>query len=376
MFPLVLTAQTGQTSLDRFPGAIPIPRLDTREPSAMERVKGVILGLNAGSLDLEVADTRILPIRIVPTTTKPVDLKAGDGADVVAEKDQKGFLQAVSIKVNPKIARTMESSQIEAGPKERRRATLPTILVRPAAAQVSSARPAPADSPPDLIEQARASASTFLEGLPNYFCQETITRYVAETRKPNWNVVDVVSAALVFEDRNESYRNVVINGKPSKKSPEESGVWSSGEFGTILDYLFSPGAAAGFKYAEAGRIEQLPASIYDFQVARRHSAWRIEVPGQYILPGYQGSVWIDPRSAHTLRIEMQAQDIPKAFPRLTVETAVDYDYITLGTPEKFLLPVHAEVLSCSRASNQCERNVIEFRNYHKFTGESTIQFNP
>jgi len=75
-----------------------------------------------------------------------------------------------------------------------------------------------------------------------------------------------------------------------------------------------------------------------------------------------------------LRIEMQGREIPEEFPLATVETAVDYDYVTLGTPEKFLLPVHAEVLSCRRGSNECERNVIEFRNYHKFTGESTIKF--
>ena len=108
---------------------------------------------------------------------------------------------------------------------------------------------------------------------------------------------------------------------------------------------------------------------------RLRSNWKIQVPGQYVMPAYKGSVWIDKESAHALRIEMQAKDIPEEFPRATVETAVDYDYITLGTPQKFLLPVHAEVLSCARGSNECERNVIEFRNYHKFEGESTIKFN-
>jgi hypothetical protein len=33
------------------------------------------------------------------------------------------------------------------------------------------------------------------------------------------------------------------------------------------------------------------------------------------------------------------------------------------------------VVSCARGSNECDRNVIDFRNYHKFTGESTIKFN-
>ena len=72
---------------------------------------------------------------------------------------------------------------------------------------------------------------------------------------------------------------------------------------------------------------------------------------------------------------MQATEIPEEFPLISVESAIDYQYITLGTAEKFLLPVRAEVLSCDRGSNRCERNVIEFRNYHKFTGQSTIKFN-
>ena len=96
---------------------------------------------------------------------------------------------------------------------------------------------------------------------------------------------------------------------------------------------------------------------------------------EYIVPAYKGSVWLDKQSAHALRIEMQAKDVPKEFPLVSTESAVDYDYITLGTPEKFLLPVRAEILSCNRGSNECERNVIEFRNYHKFEGESTIKFN-
>jgi hypothetical protein len=218
-------------------------------------------------------------------------------------------------------------------------------------------------------------AASFLEGLPNYVCQEITTRYVSETRDPSWNVVDVVGAEVIYEDGKESYRNVTINGKASKKSPEESGAWSTGEFGTILAEVFSPGTAAAFKYAQDDSIAHRSASVYDFSVERVRSSWKIRVPGQYIKPAYKGSVWIDKESAHALRIEMQARQVPEEFPRATVETAVDYDYITLGTPQKFLLPVRAEVLSCARGSNECERNVIEFRNYHKFSGESTIKFN-
>jgi hypothetical protein len=225
----------------------------------------------------------------------------------------------------------------------------------------------------EFVEKARGVASSYLEGLPNYVCSEFVTRYVSETREPNWNVVDVVSAEVVYEDGKESYRNVAVNGKQSRK-PEESGAWSTGEFGTILGDIYSPGTAAAFKYVQDDSVARRAAFVYDFSVERLRSNWKIQVPGQFIKPAYKGTVWIDKDGAHTLRIEMQAREIPEEFPRATVETTVDYDYITLGTPAKFLLPVRAEVLSCQRGSNECEHNVIEFRNYHKFSGESTIKF--
>jgi hypothetical protein len=70
---------------------------------------------------------------------------------------------------------------------------------------------------------------------------------------------------------------------------------------------------------------------------------------------------------------MQADNIPQDFPSDSVQMAVDYDSVPLGT-NKFLLPVHAENLSCQRGSSVCSKNAIDFRNYHKYSGESTITF--
>jgi hypothetical protein len=395
-------------------------------------ISGAIRKVDAKSFDLEAEDTRILTVQITDSTTKPTaELKVGDGVDVVATQDKDGMFQAVSIKSNPALSRKIEAAdEPDAAPVEQERTgPPPTIMVRPdqqntdgdappklkrgapartaqdrssdsapTSAAASPQRPLPqvevaqaapasreepvaprprADAPSPrmaLVEQAREVAASFLDGLPNYVCQELTTRYYSETRTPSWNVIDVIGAEVVFEAGKESYRNLTINGKASKKPPEESGAWSTGEFGTILAEIYSPGSAARFKFIEEASIIHRPSSVYDFSVERQRSSWKVSVPGQYIMPAYKGSVWIDKDGAHTLRIEMQGRDIPEEFPLITVETAVDYDYVTLGTPEKFLLPVHAEVLSCKRGSNECERNVIEFRNYHKFTGESVIKF--
>ena len=73
--------------------------------------------------------------------------------------------------------------------------------------------------------------------------------------------------------------------------------------------------------------------------------------------------------------ELSAQNMPRGFPLDQVESAVDYDYVFIGEG-KYLLPIHSEALSCGRAASQCSRNVIEFRNYKKFTADTSITFEP
>jgi hypothetical protein len=57
-----------------------------------------------------------------------------------------------------------------------------------------------------------------------------------------------------------------------------------------------------------------------------------------------------------------------------VESATDYEYTRLGDTKQYLLPVHSETLSCQRGTSYCSRNAIDFRNYHKYSGDSTITF--
>ncbi len=419
----VLSAQFGQIPGTYPPGQYPgrgsgIPgrgRRTTRQeqpPSGhTEVVSGVVRKVDADSFELEAEDTRFLTIQFSDSVPKPANFRAGDGLDITANVDQDGMFHLVSMTPNNKIADTINAADsvgpIPVAAEEGRTGPPPTILVRPDASdgddsgppklrrgkpveQASASIPnddapvtlsrratpvPPADPHAALVEKAREAAATFLDSLPNYVCQEQTTRYVSETRQPTWNVVDIVSAEVVYDDHQESYRNLQINGRPTKKSPEDSGAWSTGEFGTILANLFAPQTDADFKYIQEDTIEHRAASIFDFKVKRVRSNWKIWVPGQYIVPSYKGSVWIDKQTAQVLRIEMQAKDVPEAFPEITVETAVDYDTIGLGAADRFLLPVQAQALSCWRNSNECQRNTIEFRNYHKFEGESIIKFN-
>ena len=226
-----------------------------------------------------------------------------------------------------------------------------------------------------LITKARSAAESFSETLPAYVCQEFMARFASVTSKPDWRALDVVTTDLVYEDAKESYRNLKINGKPVKQGMEElSGAWSTGEFGTMLRDLLSPYTAARFTMRKQTSIQGRAAVVFDYSVDRENSHWQVRVASQSIEPAYRGAVWVDKETARLLRIEMEAVGLPDAFPLDKVESAADYGFVRLGTMTQFLLPVHAETLSCQRGTSNCSRNQIDFRNYHKYTGESSITF--
>jgi len=236
-------------------------------------------------------------------------------------------------------------------------------------------RPEPATPREDpRIAKARQVVGTFTQSLPNYLCQEHIARMASTTQKIDWRPLDVVSAIVVYENGRDEYRNITVNGKPFNKRMEDmDGAWSTGEFGMMTADLFSPATAAEFTSGGSTRIAAHDAVVYDFEVAREHSHWHIQAPSQSIQPAYRGRVWLESKTAEVLRIEMEAYRMPKEFPLDKVESAVDYEYVRLGE-HQFLLPVHAETLNCVRGTSDCSRNVIDFRNYRKYTGEATITF--
>jgi hypothetical protein len=269
-----------------------------------------------------------------------------------------------------------------------RRATIepPTTIELPAGTapvEIAAAAPAPAAPAPEppkadaVVDKARSAARAFDEKLPNYICEQFTTRYQSVARPVDWKPVDIVSAEVIYENDHERYRNIKINGKQTVKSMQESGgTWSTGEYGTVLADLFSGSTGAEFRRRKTDTIAGVAAVVYDFSVERERSHWAIHAPSQLVMPAYRGAVWIDARSGRVLRIETQARRLPEEFPFDTIESAVDYQYIRLGGPGEFLLPVHAEILSCERGTSNCTRNAIDFRNYHHYTGESTITYGP
>jgi hypothetical protein len=239
--------------------------------------------------------------------------------------------------------------------------------------------PQPIQRPGDqTIWSARDAAFEFTDTLPNYVVKQYTTRYqtdVARGNRTSWQALDIVTADVVCEGGKESYKNILVNGKPPHDAIEKTGSWSTGEFATVLQGILAPQTAADFHNKRSTNIVNRPAWVYDFAVDQPRSMWHVTASSESVVAAYTGTIWIDKENFRVLRIEMQAVDMPRSFALDDVESAVDYDYVMIGG-EKYLLPVHSEALSCVRGTAECTRNVIEFRNYKKFGADTSITFGP
>jgi hypothetical protein len=253
-----------------------------------------------------------------------------------------------------------------------------TIPYDPAQAAETVRKPAPLQNVPQddpVIAKAREVADQYEGTLPNFFCQQLTTRYESDHPKTGWTALDVVTADVAYEDGHETYKNIKVGNRAVNKGMEDiEGTRSTGEFSSILIDLLSPLTAAVFKRSGTDRIHGRPTIVFNFEVPRERSHWRVEAPSQLYYPSFKGAIWVDQQTFRVLRIEQSARNIPILFPFDTVETATDYDYVRLSTPTEYVLPVDAEVLSCVRGTSNCARNRIEFRNYRKFGAETSITF--
>ena len=188
-------------------------------------------------------------------------------------------------------------------------------------------------------------------------------------------MLDNVTADVIEENGVEKYKNILVNGKPPREDVSKTGSWSSGEFSSLQLDVLSPQTSADFHGKRATTIVNRPAFRYDFSVEQANSHWHVESESRNEMPAYTGSIWIDKETHRVLRIELSAKNLPRSFPLDTVESAIDYDFVPIAEG-KYLLPVHSEALSCVRGTSQCSRNVIEFRNYRKFTADTSITFEP
>lgn len=251
------------------------------------------------------------------------------------------------------------------GAEEPARSTL-EIVATPATQLIYPGRPA-------LLLQAYEVAHEFSKTLPNIICDEVVERFESGSKPAKWKKKDKVEVDLMYVNGKESYGNPRINGKPFKGADlTDSGTWSRGDWATTLIEVLS--TQAEFKKRIDGKdkdtIAGIETEIWDLKVEQPNSNWTVNY-GTPFKPGYVGSVWIDPKTARVLRIEKIGKKINPKYEIDTVETVVEYGWVTIAG-EKYLMPASSSSIACRRYTNECMKNDMVFTNYRKFSTESSI----
>ena len=278
--------------------------------------------------------------------------------------------------IGPRTLRALESMQAST-------AGLPEPKPDPIATAKQTPRQPPPPSPEKqkrIVEEARRKARAYTEELPNYVCLQVTRRYFDPTGlEMDWLKHDEIKTRVSYYDGREDYDTLTVNDLATTRGFDElGGTTSRGEFGTILDSLFSTKTNAKFRWARHSLLRGNPVYVFHLEVPRYRSSWSLTASGgtssdgrQTIFPGYTGLVYVDKKTNSTLRIVMEAQGIPKGFPMQEARSRLDYDYIDLSG-EPFLLPLKAQTFV--RSGRVLTRNDLEFRLYRKFTAEATITF--
>jgi hypothetical protein len=316
---------------------------------------GIVATKGLLSFTILALDMRVITFKITDSTVyfhgskwvSPYQMNRGAVVNVEATADSEGALSATNV--------VFEDTVPELHHRARAGALLPGGVN---------------DDP--LVQRARDASDAFFRMLPNFVCQQSTTRS-RSTADKHWRTVDQVTAEVLYDHHHESYRDVKLNGKSTGHSMRElPGSTSTGEFGSTLRSLFDKQTEALFKFQSDAKLGGFSTAIYDFAVSGDHSAWRISAGSQTIMTSYTGRIWIDRASGNVVRLEMKAADIPLEFPFQRVEAEVDYGPVVLPAG-RYFLPERAQNVSCNEPRS-CSRNVIEFRNYHKYIGESSISF--
>ena len=223
----------------------------------------------------------------------------------------------------------------------------------------------------------RKKALQFTDDLPDFICRQLTHRYVDPLGGNQWQSQDIVDSELSYSRRQESYSNVKINGRLATKRFESLGnVISIGEFGSILRSLFIPESHAKFWKEREEQFRGVQTIVIGFSVPQENSAWTLSYKNTHSLKvAYQGRMWVDARNRSILRISQQTLQLPRHFPILYSETTTEYGYRAIAGLESqsFLLPLAAEVVIRESQNRFSSRNLIEFREYKRFTADVKLK---
>ena len=217
-----------------------------------------------------------------------------------------------------------------------------------------------------LLEGARERALGYIESLPNFECTEVTKRAVDSNGDGKWRSIDSLVEMLSYQDRVETRTMLELNGNASHtERGSMKGIFSSGEFGGILQAVFREASKADFKWNATAVLNGATVQVFDYRVDRGNSSFSVTGNnGKQLTVGFSGQVFIDSNTRRVRRVTLKADDLPADIPTQGTAMDVDYDFVAINGL-KYLMPVSAE-LDVKKGMHEALTNTMEFRDYKRF----------
>jgi hypothetical protein len=250
---------------------------------------------------------------------------------------------------------------------------IPCAALAWSAALAWGQRPSDADFTA-LLEKSRQKALDYAQSLPDFVCAEIIQRYAASAwgvKLGPWIYTDTLTVKLSYSQRTEGHKLELIDGRPTDRKFEElGGETSSGEFGGILRTVFDPASQAAFERDSLKKVRNRRIA-YQYAVSAARSPYYVRHQNRTAIVGLRGTVEIDSETGEIWRLVAIAYDIPQQVDVQFFSSTVEYALASVAG-RNYLLPGHSETEMHS--TETWTRNKMEFRNYRKFSADSTVDF--
>jgi hypothetical protein len=220
------------------------------------------------------------------------------------------------------------------------------------------------------------------ERIPNYTCLETITR----ARRPSPKLVlnakggrgrflryDIVRVEVAEVDGKEFF---AWPGARNLSETELSTFITGGMIGNGVFTLFARGisnpAIASYQFAGISEESSRHLLRYKFQIALLSSGYRLKTLQGEATVAFSGLIWADAKTLDTVRLDIQADDIPPELGLTAATTRIDYGPVHIGSVD-VLLPQSAE-MTVRRDDGSDDRNTINFTHCKEYGASSVVSF--
>jgi hypothetical protein len=246
------------------------------------------------------------------------------------------------------------------------------------ALRISGQTPEPYAAPRNtILAKMKDAAVNYAERLQDFLCVELIKRSKEDAGPfKHWQALDAQEREVGYISHQEHYRVLSVNGKPPTVPKIKPGYFlPSGEFGTVLGYIFDPKSAAKFEWDHAEQSGDRRWCVFRYRVTTAESTMILYANGDRVHLRHHGLVYADCDTSMPMRIQIDAEPaaVVQKLSKIALGYEIDVRYALTPIGEKeFLLPQSAE--ETVRFGSTQTKVEIQFQQCRKYESSSTVTF--